>query len=178
LLPLKPVEPSANPVAHDAAKRGVFSLVALLADRANPTRRGPTWANVGPTVRGAIPGTISQIPSKLGLMFGTDPGSCVLVAGVGPRGQWSLTTGGNMSRRCTACGRRSAATTAEWPALCQPCLDRAGEKIKPGARVICEVDDGCSGTVDRIEGGLAVVATADGKEAWVPIPELIAVAKR
>lgn len=83
-----------------------------------------------------------------------------------------------MSRRCTACGRRPAATTPEWPALCQPCLDRAGEKIKPGARVICEVDDGCSGTVDRIEDGLAVVATADGKEAWVPIPELITVSKR
>jgi hypothetical protein len=83
-----------------------------------------------------------------------------------------------MSRHCLACGHRSVATTPEWPALCAACLDRAGKRIKPGARVICEVADGCSGTVNRIEDGLAVVTTNDGQEAWVPIPELIAVKKR
>ena len=83
-----------------------------------------------------------------------------------------------MSRKCLACSRCSAATTPEWPALCASCLDRAGARIKPGARVVCEVDDACSGTVNRIEDGLAVVITNDGKEAWVPIPELIAVTKR
>jgi hypothetical protein len=83
-----------------------------------------------------------------------------------------------MSRKCLACGRRPAATTPEWPALCSSCLNRTGERIKPGARVICEIDDGCSGTIDRIKDGLAVVTTNDGKEAWVPIPELVRVTKR
>lgn len=80
-----------------------------------------------------------------------------------------------MSRKCLACGRRPAATTPEWPALCSSCLNRAGERIKPGARVVCEVDDGCSGTVDRLvdDGQIVVVKTASGQEAWVPIQELV-----
>jgi hypothetical protein len=83
-----------------------------------------------------------------------------------------------MSRECIACGQRPATTLPEWPALCASCLDRTGESISPGALVICEVDHECSGTVSRIEDILAVVITNDGKEAWVPIPELVAVTKR
>jgi hypothetical protein len=83
-----------------------------------------------------------------------------------------------MSRKCLACGRRPAATTPQWPALCASCLNRAGQRIGPGARVICEVDDGCSGIVNRIEDGLAVVTTNDGQEAWVPIQEMIRVSRR
>ncbi len=85
-----------------------------------------------------------------------------------------------MSRPCLACGRRPAATTPEWPALCASCLDRTGERIRPGARVICTVDDGCSGTVDRLvdDGQLVVVRTEDGQEAWVPVCELVRVARR
>jgi hypothetical protein len=80
-----------------------------------------------------------------------------------------------MPRKCLACGKRPAATTPEWPALCNSCLNRSGQGIKPGIRVVCEVDDACSGTVDRIEDGLAVVCSDAGKEAWVPIQELIPV---
>ncbi len=82
-----------------------------------------------------------------------------------------------MVRRCFACGGRSVVTTPEWPALCTSCLDRIGEPIRPGACVICRVDDRCNGIVNRIKDDLAVVATNDGKEAWVPIPELVAITK-
>jgi hypothetical protein len=83
-----------------------------------------------------------------------------------------------MERQCLACGKRPAATTPEWPVLCAPCLDRAGEQVEPGARVICTVDHACSGTVDRLvdDGQLVVVKTADGQEAWVPIQEMVWVA--
>lgn len=83
-----------------------------------------------------------------------------------------------MPRQCTACSRRPAATTPEWPALCQSCLDRCGEQIEPGVRVVCEVDESCNGTVSRLEDGLAIVTTTDGGEAWLPIPELVAVIDR
>jgi len=83
-----------------------------------------------------------------------------------------------MSRQCLACGQRPVATTPDWPALCASCLKRTGQFITPGARVICEIDDACSGTVHRLENDLAVVTTNDGKEAWVPIPELVAVTNR
>jgi len=83
-----------------------------------------------------------------------------------------------MAEACLACGTNPAATTDEWPALCETCLERAGEEIEPGSRVICTVDHGCSGVVDRLENydQLAVVRTNDGGEAWVPIPEMVRVA--
>lgn len=84
---------------------------------------------------------------------------------------WGIT----MKRVCLACRRRSADTTPDYPALCVPCLHRAGRSLKPGTRVICTIDDGCSGVVNRIEYGLAVVATNDGQEAWIPIAETVAV---
>jgi hypothetical protein len=82
-----------------------------------------------------------------------------------------------MSRQCLACGSRPAETTPEWPALCASCLDRAGKRIQTGIRVICTVDHGCSGSVDRLvdDDQLVVVRTADGQEAWVPIQELVLV---
>jgi hypothetical protein len=85
-----------------------------------------------------------------------------------------------MSRTCLACGRRPAATTEEWPALCEPCLDRSGERIEPGIDVVCTVSDGRGGTVERLEndGFLAVVRTDDGGEAWVPVCELVRVTGR
>jgi hypothetical protein len=80
-----------------------------------------------------------------------------------------------MSRQCLACGQRPAATTPEWPALCDSCLDREGERVSPGDKVICSVDHGCSGTVDRLEDDdqYIVVRTNDGKEAWVPRQEIV-----
>ncbi len=80
-----------------------------------------------------------------------------------------------MPRKCLACGRRPATTLPEWLALCTSCLNRTGERIKPGARVVCEVDEIFSGTVERFadDGTLAVVRTGDGGEAWVPIQELV-----
>jgi hypothetical protein len=85
-----------------------------------------------------------------------------------------------VKRQCLACGKRPAATTPEWPALCQPCLDRAGHRVKAGDRVICEVDHGCSGQIDRLEddGHFVIVRTDDGQEAWLPIGEVIRVTKR
>jgi hypothetical protein len=79
-----------------------------------------------------------------------------------------------MKRMCLACGKRPADTLAEYPALCKPCINRSGQPVKAGDRVVCEVDEGCSGTVGRIEDGLAVITTKKG-EAWVPIAELIKV---
>jgi len=83
-----------------------------------------------------------------------------------------------MSERCLACGRHPSATTEEWPALCASCLARVGDEIEVGASVICTVDHGCSGVVDRLENydQLAVVRTNDGGEAWVPILEMVRVA--
>jgi len=83
-----------------------------------------------------------------------------------------------MSEQCLACGGQPVATTEEWPALCESCLERVGDEIEPGARVICTVDHGCSGVVDRLENDdqLVVVRTDDGGEAWVPIQETVRVA--
>lgn len=83
-----------------------------------------------------------------------------------------------MSRKCIACGRRPADTLPEYPALCLTCLDRAGERIQPAARVVCHVDESCSGTVKQMDGDLAVVTTNDGEDAWLPRQELIRVRKR
>ena len=85
-----------------------------------------------------------------------------------------------MQRQCLACGQRPAATTPEWPALCHPCLDSAGERIEPGARVVCTVDAGCSGVVERLEedGHIAVVRTASGPDAWVSVGDMVRVAGR
>ena len=69
----------------------------------------------------------------------------------------------------------SARLLRDYPALCKPCMNRSGRPVKAGDRVVCEVDDGCSGTVSRIEDGLAVIATNNGREAWVPIGEVIKV---
>ena len=82
-----------------------------------------------------------------------------------------------MEPQCLACGRHPAATTDEWPALCESCLERTGDEIEPGARVICTVDNNCSGIVERMENydQLAVVRTNDGGEAWIPIQELVRV---
>jgi hypothetical protein len=73
--------------------------------------------------------------------------------------------------------RETAITTDDFPASCPSCLDRGGERVAPGDRVICSVDHGCSGTVDRLEDDdqLVVVRTTDGKEAWVPHQELVPV---
>ena len=80
------------------------------------------------------------------------------------------------NRKCLACGIRPAATEEDWPALCEPCLDRAGEPVKPGARVVGVVDGACSGTVDRIEDSdLVVVRTIEGGEEWVPVADIVAV---
>ena len=84
------------------------------------------------------------------------------------------------TRNCLACGARPAATTPEWPALCERCLDRAGEEIEPGAPVVCTASGGCGGRVDRLEndGFMAVVRTDDGQDAWVPACELVRVTGR
>jgi hypothetical protein len=40
--------------------------------------------------------------------------------------------------------------------------------------------DGCSGTVERLEGDgfLPVVHTTDGQDAWVPVAELVRVTRK
>jgi hypothetical protein len=77
--------------------------------------------------------------------------------------------------QCLACGLYPADTIEEVPPLCALCLERAGDEIEPGARVICTVDNSCSGIIDRLENDdqLAVVRTNDGGEAWIPIQELV-----
>ena len=81
-----------------------------------------------------------------------------------------------MKRICLACNKRDADTLPEYPALCTSCMNRAGDDIEPGANVICEVDESCSGIVDRLaDEMLVVVRTSDGGEAWVPRVELVRV---
>jgi hypothetical protein len=67
-----------------------------------------------------------------------------------------------MRRLCLACGRRSATTLPEYPAVCDACLDRQGrEPIRVGDRVLCHPDlnDPTIRTVERvIDGGFRVVA--------------------
>lgn len=81
-----------------------------------------------------------------------------------------------MNRTCPACHQRDADTLHEYPALCTPCFKRAGNDIEPGASVICEIDHGCSGIVDRLaDEMIVVVRNPDGHEAWVPRVELVRV---
>jgi hypothetical protein len=49
--------------------------------------------------------------------------------------------------------------------------------IEPGTRVVCTVDNGCSGTVDRLEddGLLVIVRTTDVQKVWVPIQDMVRV---
>ena len=77
--------------------------------------------------------------------------------------------------KCLACGQHPRATLPRFPALCLPCLDRAGENITAGARVICTVDHGCSGTVERVDDYFGIVRTHDGHAAWVPTCVLVRV---
>ncbi len=81
-----------------------------------------------------------------------------------------------MERICLACQKNAADTLPEFPALCVPCLNRAGKQIVPGARVVCEIDASCSGMVERLaDEMIIVVRTSDGDEAWVPRVELVRV---
>jgi len=80
-----------------------------------------------------------------------------------------------MARRCLACGQ-PAITLPDWPALCGSCIDRTSDEIEAGASVVCNTDERCSGVVDRLEDDLAVVTTANGAEAWVPVCDLVRVA--
>jgi hypothetical protein len=121
-------------------------------------------------------------PIELGLIFRLKPGSCVLAGAGGLRCEpaiVNLERTNLMTSQCLACGARPAVipTNPKWPALCAPCLGRAGDDIGPGARVLCTVSNGCSGTVDRLvdDDQLVVVRTEDGKEAWVPIQEMVRV---
>jgi hypothetical protein len=82
-------------------------------------------------------------------------------------------------RTCLACGRRPSATLPQYPALCERCLDRAGAPVHPGDRVVCTVDESCGGTVDWLaDETIAVIRTADGLDAHIPIQELVIVTKR
>ena len=81
-----------------------------------------------------------------------------------------------MDRICLGCKSDEVATVEEFPALCAPCMARIGDGIEPGAQVICEVDDSCSGEVKFMaDEELAVIETRDGCEAWVPVVELVRV---
>lgn len=76
--------------------------------------------------------------------------------------------------KCKACRTRSSITIDGYAPLCGRCLDRTGDGIKAGRRVVCEVDDSCSGIVARMVDGYAVIETHDGGEAWIPTAELVA----
>jgi len=82
-----------------------------------------------------------------------------------------------MARKCIACGKRPAATTPEWPALCAACLHRAGQSITPGERVVCTVDGACNGWVHQLadDGFLAVVRTVTGEEVTLPAGNMVRV---
>lgn len=81
-----------------------------------------------------------------------------------------------MDRLCLACQKNIADTLPKYPALCSPCMSRAGKQIEPGVRVVCEVDAACSGIVERMaDEMITVVRTSDGDEAWVPRVELVRV---
>jgi len=88
-------------------------------------------------------------------MFREGFGWMVSATRVGRDVEW-FNQGSNMSeRKCLACGIRPAATD-EGPALCEECLERAGEPVTPRTRVVCTEDGSLSGTVDRIEDDLLV----------------------
>ncbi len=117
---------------------------------------------------------------ELTLMSSAVHGSCVVVGAERPRRMlvaMVIERTNIMSRQCLACGVHPAITTPEWPALCAACLNRAGDDIRAEAQVVCTVDHGCSGIVDRLvdDDQLVVVRTHDGKEAWVPIQEMVRV---
>lgn len=81
-----------------------------------------------------------------------------------------------MDRICLACSKHAADTIEKYPALCRSCLARAGQDIIPGAHVICENAQNCSGIVDHFaDEMIVVVRTSDGGEAWVPRVELVRV---
>jgi len=82
-------------------------------------------------------------------------------------------------RPCLACGRHASATLLPEPALCERCLDRAGAPLKPGDRVVCTVDETCSGTVERIEDDTTIIVrTASGTHVHLPIEDLITIDHR
>ena len=78
---------------------------------------------------------------------------------------------------CLACGTPDHDRLPEYPPLCNGCLARAGTGLKFDGRVICTIDNGCSGILDRYDrhGLYGIVITDDGAEAWIPICELVAV---
>lgn len=81
-----------------------------------------------------------------------------------------------MAQNCWACGQRPADTEDGWTPLCEQCLERAGDPVQPGDRVVCRVDENASGTVVRIvDENMAVVRTTRDPEAWLPIGDLIRV---
>src|SRR5437762_10985015 len=62
------------------------------------------------------------------LMFLAGCGSMVKAMRVG-RGAIFYEGNDMSNRKCLACGQRPAATDDDYPALCQPCQDRAGEQV-------------------------------------------------
>lgn len=81
-----------------------------------------------------------------------------------------------MTQKCVACGTRTADTENGWTPLCEQCLERAGEPVQPGDRVVCRVDENASGTVVRIvDEHMAVVRTSRDADAWLPIGDLVRV---
>lgn len=75
--------------------------------------------------------------------------------------------------KCKACLKNNSIIIDDSAPLCGQCLNRAGRGVNVGSRVVCEVDDSCSGSVRRIVDSLAVIDTNAGREAWVPVAELV-----
>lgn len=74
---------------------------------------------------------------------------------------------------CEACKRREAVSDA--PALCEVCWENRGYDIEVGRRVICVEDRSCDGVVQRFEDSQAVIACADGVDAYIPTADLVRV---